>query len=251
MLDCHFHTNRSYCADRDMTLDVAVDAIAASDSLDAIVVTDHTFALYFPEKVAWSWAYMSDPSVYESHREFGAERMESYLRAIDTKRDKGLLAGLETELMPNGRFTFDPAFRDRLDVLIGSVHFLPNLDDADTSEIFDIWRKNTSGLINGGIDILGHPFRFIANHITVTEDIVKDVVGEAIAAGVALELNSHYEVAADIMMLRAVAEKSGCLAFGTDSHRRDEAGVFSYHEKVLREAEMTMSDLNIFSRESA
>lgn len=246
MLDCHFHTNRSYCADRDMTLDVAVDAIAANDSLDAIAITDHTFALYFPEKVAWSWTYMSDSSVFDAHREFGAGHMESYLASIDAKRDEGLLAGLETELMSDGRFTFDPEFRDRIDVLIGSVHFLPFSDNADKSEIFEVWRKNTSALINGGIDILGHPFRFIANHIPVTESVVKDVVEEAIAAGVALELNSHYEVDTDVMMLREVAERNGCLALSTDSHRRDEAGVFSYHEKVLREAGMTLSDFDVF-----
>jgi histidinol phosphatase-like PHP family hydrolase len=230
-----------------MTLEVAVDAIAASDSLDAIVITDHTFALYFPEAVAWAWEYMSDTSVYDAHREFGAERMESYLDSIDAKRDKGLFAGLETELMPDGRFTFDPSFRDRLDVLIGSVHFLAFSENADEAEIFETWRKNTSDLINGGIDILGHPFRFISNHITVVDEIVKDVVKEAVAAGVALELNSHFEVETDVAMLREVADNNGCLALGTDSHRRDEAGVFSYHEKVLRKAGMELSDFNLFS----
>jgi len=49
---------------------------------------------------------------------------------------------------------------------------------------------------------------------------------------------------------REVAEKGGSLAFGTDSHRRDEVGVFTYHEKVLSEAGMAMSDFHVFNRGS-
>ncbi|MCK5843554.1 MAG: hypothetical protein KAG97_02530 [Victivallales bacterium] len=247
MIDCHFHTNRSYCADEDMTLELAVGTIETSDGLDGIVITDHTFSIYFPLEVAWSWSYMSDPSVFDAHREFGNERMETYLEDVAAFQKRGLLTGLETELMPDGRFTFDPEYRSSLDLLIGSVHFLPFPDNVSDSEALDIWRRNTSGLINGGIDVLGHPFRFISNMITVTKEMVRDVVREAAAVGVALELNSHCEVPdADILMLREIAEIGAKLALSTDAHRSDEAGVFSYHERVMGMAGLSLSDFDVF-----
>ncbi|NOY74560.1 MAG: hypothetical protein GXP32_02050 [Kiritimatiellaeota bacterium] len=233
-----------------MTLDFVVDKLEASDSLDGVVITDHTFAIYFPPDVAWARAYMSDSSVFDAHKDFGAERLESYLASIEALRGKGPRVGLETEIMCDGRFTFDPAYRERLDVLIGSVHFLPFEVNAGKLEIFDMWRKNTSELINSGIDVLGHPFRFIANHIAVSEEVIADVVDEAVSAGVALELNSHCEVDADSMMLRKLAEKGGKLAFSTDAHRRDEFGVFTHHEKKMSAAGTTMADFKIFPEPS-
>jgi histidinol phosphatase-like PHP family hydrolase len=149
--------------------------------------------------------------------------------------------------MSDGRFTFDPVYRSGLAVLIGSVHYLPFQDDLSKVAFFDAWRRNTSALINGGIDVLGHPFRFIANYISVTEDIVKDVVGEAVECGVALELNSHYEVDADVLMLREIAERGAKISLGTDSHRRDEIGLFDYHDSVLKKAGVSLSDLTVFT----
>ena len=247
MFDCHFHTNRSYCADSDMSMEAAAEAVEISDYLEGVLITDHTFAIYFPKDVAWSWAYMSDPSVFDEYRDFGSKRLEAYFEDIESMRHCGLFAGLETELMPDGRFTFDPRYRDDLDALIGSVHFLPIREDADEEEKLELWRKNTSGLINGGIDILGHPFRFVSNFATVTEEMVRDVVTEAVEADVALELNSHYEIAADIMMLHEVRRLDGTLALSTDSHRRDEIGNFSYHEQLLKAIGLEWSDFNLYT----
>ena len=70
---------------------------------------------------------------------------------------------------------------------------------------------------------------------------------EAEENDVALELNSHYEVETDSAMLKEILEQNAKIAFGTDSHRREEAGDFSYHISLLEKHGVAISALNVFS----
>jgi histidinol phosphatase-like PHP family hydrolase len=229
-----------------MTLDFIADSIEQIDHLDGVAVTDHSFALYFPEDVAWDWEYMYNSKVYDKFRDRGNANIDAYLTSVENYRDRGIVPGLETEIMHDGRFTFDQSFRSRIEILIGSVHFLALPAKASGSDVFEIWHKNTMQLLNSGIDILGHPFRWISKHIHVSDAVIHEIVREAKINNVAIEFNSHFEIDTDSRMLDEVIEQDVELALSSDSHNQKEIGDFSYQLKILKEKDLTLSDFRIF-----
>ena len=229
-----------------MTLDFITESIKELNHIDGIAVTDHSFALYFPEDVAWSWDYMYDSKVYDNFRERGDRNIDAYLTSLEKRRDQGVVPGLETEIMHDGRFTFDPSFRSRIDILIGSVHVLPLAKKAPSSDIMDEWHKNTLQLLNAGIDILGHPFRWISKHIPLSDALINEIVHEAKLNNVAIEFNSHFEIDTDSRMIDEVLKQDVPMAFSTDSHNQKEMGDFSYQMSVLKKKGLKLSDFRIF-----
>ncbi len=233
--DYHAHSRYSYCCDAKIDFKVYANKIDQNDFC-TVAITDHSMAIYFPPQVAWDWKYMSDSSIFDQHLDAGNRKMKQYLDEIAVFSGFGLIPGIETEMMSDGRLTFDPAFRKRLKTIIGSVHFLP-FDSSDRSEIMKHWKRHTLELIGKGIDILGHPFRWIANSSPVDVATINEIVGEAARAGVAIELNSHYLIGTDKPMLLAAIEKGAKISLGTDSHLFEELVNFSYHRRIFSEIE--------------
>lgn len=233
-----------------MLPELYVQEMARQGSSGKVVIADHSMAIYFPQEVAWSWRFMTDSKVYDSHREFGNSRFAAHLAMLDKFAAKGLVKGLETEMMHDGRFDFDPDFRKSFDVLIGSVHWLPvNKDNCNDPEaIVRHWLAHTLTLIDSGIDIIGHPFRWLSYQTPeVDPSLVEMVVSHAKAANVAVELNSHYKIASDAAMLRGVLDKGATLALATDSHRPDEILDFSYHRQMMEKAGFKLSDFKLLA----
>ena len=75
---------------------------------------------------------------------------------------------------------------------------------------------------------------------------MRRIVASAHRAGVAIELNSHFKISTDEMMLRAAAEIGAELAFGSDSHQPAECGDLSYHLETVEAAGLKLSDLRLF-----
>jgi histidinol phosphatase-like PHP family hydrolase len=246
MFDCHFHTDLSYCSEGGMTLDFIADSIEKIEHLDGIAVTDHSFALYFPENIAWEWEYMHNSAVYDKFIERGNSNLDTYLTSIEKYRERNILPGLETEIMHDGRFTFDLSFRSRIDILIGSVHFLPLPQNASKSEIMNVWHKNTMQLLNSGIDILGHPFRWISKYVPVSDNLIKEIVHEAKLNNVAIEFNSHFEIDTDSRMIDEVIKQDVPLALSSDSHNQNETGDFSYQLNLLAQKKLSLSDFKLY-----
>ncbi len=250
--DCHAHTVASYCAERDMLPEAYVSALKGHPDCDAVVIADHTMAIYFPQEVAWKWEFITDSRVYDRHRDAGSLAFERHLAMLKAYEKDGLLPGLETEMMHDGRFDFDPAFRSRLSVLIGSVHWLPdNKDRCAPDIIVKSWLDHTLRLIDSGIDLLGHPFRWLAYQVPqVDKALIKTVVARAKAAGVAVELNSHYKIEADEEMLKEALSQGAAIALSSDSHRRDEILDLSYHKALLQKLGLRMDELRAFKPRS-
>jgi histidinol phosphatase-like PHP family hydrolase len=148
--------------------------------------------------------------------------------------------------MHDGRFTFSPEFRKDIDVLIGSVHYLAYPPNASAEEIFETWLDNTMRLIHSGIDILGHPFRWISDRVAISDRTIREVVAEAVRNDVVLEFNSHFEIDTDSKMIDEIIAHDAKIAFSTDSHNRREAGDFSYQLNLLEKKGVSLSDLNVF-----
>lgn len=248
--DCHSHTNASYCCDPGLAPESYVAALKAKTDFERVFITDHSMALYFPTEVAWGWKYITDSSVFDAHKDFGDTRLDAHLAKLSKFKDSGVLPGIETEMMHDGRFTFNPEFRPRLAIMIGSVHWLPLSKEAGSppDEILRLWTEHTLGIIDSGVDILGHPFRWLAYQLPcpVERRLIKETVSRAKAAGVALELNSHYKIDTDVEMLREAAGQGAAVAFATDAHRPDELLDFSYHLAALEKAGLKLSDLKLY-----
>jgi histidinol phosphatase-like PHP family hydrolase len=246
MIDFHTHTPNSYCSEPDLTLDFYSKVIKENDDLDAVVITDHGMALYFPGDVAWSWTYISDSTVFDNYNDWGNARVDKYLDQISGFKDQKIYPGIEVEMMNDCLLTLDPIYRDKFETVVGSVHYLPvsRNNGFSKDDVIKFWKKHTLDLLNTGIDILGHPFRWISNQTTVTEDIISEIVNEAFRMGIALELNSHYTIPSDTLMLQKIAELGATITFATDSHRSSEIGDFSYHYNTVDKAGLSLNDFN-------
>ena len=248
MFNNHCHSDLSYCSEGGMSLDYIAQVIDSSPSLDGAAVTDHSFQLYFPEDVAWSWEFMMDSSIWDNYRKRGHQNCVKYFAELEKYRDKMIFPGIEVEMMHDGRLTIEPEFLDGLQHIIGSIHWIDILPNASESEALKIWMDHTFKLLDHNITILGHPFRVLVKFLDeIPSEVIKDVVARATANDIALELNSHFEIDTDVAMLRECCEQNAKIAFSTDAHRRDEIDDFSYHFKVLDNAGISLDDLNIFN----
>lgn len=246
MIDAHTHTCLSYCCpDPEMTPEFYADFLRNSKGkLRKIVIADHGMAIYFPHEIAWKWKYISNPSIFDDWKSRGDEKLARHLENIRTFSDDGLVAGIEIEFMNDGRPVFSPEFRNNVDIIIGSVHFLNIKENASRDEILSQWLENVDMILSFGVDILGHPFRWLESKIsTVPTEIIQETVRRAKEKNIALELNSHFKMNSDIPMLREILKYNATISFGTDAHAKEEIGNFSYHNAILNAAGISLSDL--------
>lgn len=247
MIDFHAHTNMSYCAESRLTPEVYSTLIKTNSEVDAVYVTDHGMAVYFPSETAWKWEFISDSRIFDSQRDWGNDRLASHLAKLAKLRDSKVFPGFEVEMMHDGRLTIDDSFRKEVDILIGSVHYMPVDTGENRKTLIGRWKKHTQQLINSGIDVLGHPFRWIHNQFPVSKETIRQIVKEAKSAGIAMELNGHYVVPADIVMLQTCAELGVPISVGTDSHTLSEIGDFSYHLNTIAAAGLSVANIKLFS----
>lgn len=255
--DFHTHSSLSYCAEEGMTpglyKEILSDPLRRRNpfEVDKVFITDHGMAIYFPKEIAWAWQYMADSSIFDAHRERGNAIIEEHLQILAKYKDCGILPGIEVEMMDDGRFTLDPAFRKSFKVLIGSIHYLhcSQKNGSSPIQILEAWESHTMRLLDKDIDLLGHPFRWLHYQIDgqIPPELIKQTVDAAISNDVALELNSHYKIPADIEMLKYGAEKGAVFAFSTDSHRPAEICDFNYHASCLESAGLKISDIKLLS----
>jgi histidinol phosphatase-like PHP family hydrolase len=234
----------SYCAEQGLTPQFYVEKLKSLSEPGAVCITNHGMALYFPGEIAWKWEFITDSAVFDKWLDSGNKKLSEHIREVRGIACPKLFVGIEVEMMNDGRLTFDPCFRDDLDIIIGSVHFLPV--SAPCEDTRRRWLEHTLKLINSGIDILGHPFRWIRAQMPVREEDVRTVVLEAQLAGVALELNSHYLIDTDISMLRLAAELSAKIAIASDSHKKEDFGDYSYHKKVIKQSGVNFKNLALY-----
>ena len=237
----------SYCAESCITPETYSKLVKTNPDVDAIYITDHGMAVYFPSDVAWSWSYMTDSRIFDAQKDWGNKRLDAHLANIARFKDDGIHSGLEVEMMHDGRLTIDDPFRDKVEILIGSVHYLPIDIEEEKKKILKEWKKHTINLLNTGISILGHPFRWISSQIEVDRKIIREIVKEAKKTGVAMELNGHHVVPTDIGMLQECVEQGVPVAIGTDAHAMGEIGDFSYHIEIIGAAGLKMTDIKMFT----
>jgi histidinol phosphatase-like PHP family hydrolase len=251
LFDCHAHTSDlSYCCDADIVPDTYVQVLRSCRDFRGFAITNHGFATYFPEKVAWTAAYMRNPRLFDEQRQFGNERLARHLEIVEPLREFGIFTGMEVEMMVDGRLTVDDQFTPRLDVLIGSVHFLPDLENKEMSrqEVLEGWWRHTEALAGRGIDILGHPFRWLSRtgNVPITPELIQRLIAMAARFKIAIEINAHSVIPGDLELLRGCVAAGVQVAFGSDSHARAEIGNLDYQKGLVAQAGLSLDDIPLW-----
>ncbi|HBM17180.1 MAG TPA: hypothetical protein DD381_12680 [Lentisphaeria bacterium] len=253
MIDFHSHTNRSYCADKDLSLDFYEQKLSESSDFDGVCITDHGMAIYFPDSVAWSWEYIKDSRIFDNHRDFGNERLEKHLKNVALLNSKSIYCGLEVEMSQDGKLIYDSYFRRKLHPLIGSVHYLfvSNEYGYLEKDIAGFWLEHNKKLMESGIDILGHPLRWISSHAKIDDSMIEQILNIAQQNSVAIEINSHnitktlYE--ADKKMIIMAAERGLKISLAVDAHKKVQVGNFDFHNRLFKECGISLKDLNLLN----
>ncbi|MFW5867511.1 MAG: PHP domain-containing protein [Armatimonadota bacterium] len=234
--DCHTHTEFSACAE-DVTLQGYVEI--ARTSAQQFAITDHSAQMFYPPEHKWGFWTDDAVALFEANREAGDARIAHYIETIRAAQCGGMLVGTELDVLPDGRKVFPDGLLDSLDIVLGAVHSMTTLrHERPAEEVHEEFRTQVEALARHEMDVLVHPYRLIlAAEIPVTDELLDWTVRTALDRGFALEINSHKQFPdVDLRMVRLALDLGATIAIGTDTHRTEEFGDFSYHERILREA---------------
>ncbi|MFC1714569.1 PHP domain-containing protein [Candidatus Poribacteria bacterium] len=232
--DYHVHTTLSYCHEGELTIDNLVKAAQETD-LEGFAITDHSAHVYFDRPTVSRHQYLLNYDIFLETLESGNDKFEKYLDMIDMYRTANVLTGTEVDVAANGKLIFDSQHRDRLDVLLGGIHWLPCVDsEFDNRTLRVQFMDYTMMLLETDIDILTHPTRiFRRRKMEVPREVVHPIVRRAKEKGVAIEINGHTQRDPDEYFVRACINEGVKLAMGTDTHSITEIGNFSYQRELL------------------
>jgi len=251
--DYHVHTTFSYCHEGDLTVDNFIK-LAKLKGIKGFAVTDHAHHQYFDGRSAWQYKYITDYNVFVDIMEDGDKKFESYIEMIESHRKRPqdnndrikLLTGTEVDVAKNGKLVFNPKYRDRLDILIGGIHWLPCVRNGLSPKTMLIeFMDFTMMLLENNLDILAHPTRmFKAHNMEVPREVARPIILKAKEKGTALEINSHNYPDPDIYFIKMCIDEGVKLSLGTDTHRIAEFGDFSMQKRILTEAGISNNELN-------
>ena len=223
----HNHTGNlgfSYCADSDLTLEWY---LAQETEWSRVAITDHGFNLAFPNEIAWGFKWHKDPRYFEEYRDYRLEKVERYLEMLSKLDGEFFLPGIEIEVTSWGDLTIEEQYLPHFQIILGAIH---HLSGQTEEEILASFWQQINDLLRYPVDIIAHPFRILERKLgEIPLQVLDRVVQQVTAAGVALELNSHYICSCDELMLKLVCKYGGKIAIGTDTHARRELFDASYH----------------------
>ena len=232
--DYHVHTTLSYCHEGELTIDNLVKA-AQKRGLAGFAITDHSSHLYFDRQAVSRHEYILNYDIFLE--ELGPEngKFAKYLGMIDQYRDANVLTGTEVDVAANGKLILEPQYRDRLDILIGGIHWLPCMDgEFDSRTFLRQFMDYTMMLLENDIDILAHPTRiFRRRKMKIPQEVARPIVQRAKERKIAIEINSHTQKDPDEQFVQMCIDEGVKLAMGTDTHSIAEIGDLSYQKALL------------------
>lgn len=191
--DLHVHSDWS---DGTMSLE-AIAAAGEERGYEYVLVTDHSASL----RVAHG---------LDAAR---LRRQHEAIQKVNRTAACTLLAGIEVDILADGRLGLPLAVLDDCDLVVASVHSAFR-QDADT-----LTRRVIAAMEHEQVDILGHPTGRLLGRRPATAIDMTRVIDAAAATGTALEINaSPTRMDLDDIYIRQAKEKGVKLAIGTDAH---------------------------------
>jgi DNA polymerase (family 10) len=217
--DLHMHTTVT-----DGRADAETMALSARDAgLGYIAITDHSRAL--------SMAGGLDERATLDH----AKRIRELNDRIDGIT---VLAGIECDILPDGRMDLAEDCLAQLDIVIASVHSAFNQDEAQMTD------RILRAIACPWVDVIAHPTgRLLLKRDGYKFDVER-VIAAAAKAGVALEINSLIErLDFDEHHARLARDRGVKLIIDSDAHSPAGLGVLRWGVTVARRAWLTPDDV--------
>ena len=233
LTDCHCHTEMAYCG---TTVSMAGDIERRElFGLGAICLIEHAPQLYCSAEKFWAAEHLHHP---ETWREGEHSRMETFLAQALPLRNSRTWIGLEVEADRDGALTLHAGDRDRVDVLLGAVHWLArDTDGLTAAELASVFMKTNEQVLGGGVDILAHPWRYLRRAAPAAPaDLYADLADMLAGTNTAAEINFHAGTQPDVRFLRACIDRGVTIALGSDAHALHEVGNLGAHLHILRQA---------------
>ena len=225
--DLHMHTTATDGRDDIASMAAAAQRLGHS----YIAVTDHSKALAMANGL-------------DEHR---ALAHATRVRALDGRFEGlRLLAGIECDILADGRLDLSNDCLAQLDIVVASVHSYFNQDEAQMTD------RVLRALECSWVDVLGHP----TGRLLLKRDPIKinmERVADAAARhGVALELNCQVDrLDVNDTHARLARERGARLAISTDAHSVTALGNLRWGVHVARRAWVAPADVintNSFDR---
>lgn len=216
-VDCHLHTN--WTDGRHSVADMHEAGVA--QGLTAVLFSEHA------RKSSGDW-----------FADFAAE-----VRALPRDACRAFV-GVECKVEDeDGNLDCSPEILGICDAVMASVHRFPGETGTihgttggyDKDEAVEIeYRLSCAAMENPAVSILGHPFgmSFRRFGAAPADDLVRDLMARAAAAGVAFEINCRYHPD-PWRFLEWCRDAGARVALGSNAHDRGEVGRIS---RVLAEA---------------
>jgi len=243
--DYHVHTTLSYCHEGDLTIENLIK-LAQERKLEGFAITDHSSHLYFDRQTVSTHQYILNYDIFLEAAESENGKFEKYLHMIDEHKDANVLTGVEVDVTATGELIFDLQYRDRMDVMLGGIHWLPCVDgDFDERTFLAQFMDYTMMLLDNDIDILAHPTRiFRREKLEIPQEVISPIVQRAKERGIAIEINSHTQRDPSERFIQTCIDEGVKLAMGTDTHEIVEIGDFSHQKAILNKLGVSAEEMD-------
>ena len=195
--DLHAHTQESDGRD---TLEAMVEA-ARRRGLRYLAITDHSRAIPSPKR-----GLGMDEARCLEH----LARIRALQQTVSNLR---LLAGIEVDILPDGRLDMADEVLARLDVVVGSLHSRLNMEREEMT------LRVVRAFENPHLDVWGHPLaRLIGKRDPVSVDLDRAIEAAA-RQGVALEINCQPDrLDLPDALVHSARQRGVRFVVSTDSH---------------------------------
>jgi DNA polymerase (family 10) len=220
--DLHAHTTESDGRD---TLEAMVEA-ARARGLKYLAVTEHSRAIPSPKRGTG----MDETRCLEH-----IARIRGFQERLDGFR---LLAGIEVDILPDGRLDMDDEVLAQLDVVVASLHSRLDMERGPMTE------RVLRAFENPHLQIWGHPLaRLLLKRDPVVLDVDR-VIAEAGRRGIALEINCQPDrLDLPEAYLRPARAAGARFVISTDSHSTHAFANLGYGVGQARRGWLTDDDV--------
>jgi DNA polymerase (family X) len=220
--DLHAHTQESDGRD---TLEAMVES-ARRRGLRYLAITDHSRAIPSPKR-----GLGMDEARCLEHL--------ARIRALQqTVSDLRLLAGIEVDILPDGRLDMADEVLARLDVVVGSLHSRLNMEREEMTA------RVVRAFENPHLDVWGHPLaRLLGKRDPVSVDLDRAIEAAA-RQGVALEINCQPDrLDLPDALVHSARQRGVRFVVSTDSHAVHEFDNLRYGVDQARRGWLRAEDI--------
>ena len=201
--DLHIHSNYT-----DGKASIKEMALAALDmGYEYIAITDHSKHLTVAKG-------LDEERILKQFEEI--ERLNEELDIV-------ILKGIECDILEDGSLDLPNSILERLDIVLGAVHFKFNLSKSEQT------KRVIKAMKNPYFNVLAHPTGRVIGHRNAYEIDMDEIIKAAKGEGVVLEINAQPErLDLNDVLAKTAKENGNLFVISTDSHDVESLNFMEY-----------------------